>query len=618
VRIPSVRACAVALIGRSHGAQAARFAARPGDTARALQPESGRAPRSRGSRRRSWYGRRGPTVEFRILGPVEVQAEGRALSIRSERQRCLLALLLLNANRTVSLETAIDELWADDPPAKPVDAVQELVYQLRNALEQGLPRGSVLQRQGAGYRIVVGRDELDLQRFEHLVRMAEDARKGGALADAVSSLRKALALWRGPALANVRFDPRTAAQVHARRLDEVRLSVLIERLELDFFLGSAREVVPELEALVAEHPLNERLRELLMRALYGSGRQADALAVYQETLAVLREELGIDPNKRLQELHRAILRHDAELDVLLDREQTPPAARPPGPRSIVAVALEEDELDSLLALAEPLARSQQARELLLTLILEPADVAGLRHATSAVQQRRSEVVERGGEARAAAFTSAEAAHDIARLVEREGVDLLLLVAPTSLVENGTLTADTTAIAMSVPCDLGLLVPREEPPAVGPIIVPFGGDAHDWAALELGAWLASASETPLVLLGVAAVPATGRRDASRALADASLAVQWSLGIATDVRLVEAGGEMNFLRHSSDASLLVLGMPDRWHREGIGSLRQRLARDAAARVLLVKKGARPGALAPRELSTIFAWSLAPAARDHDEPD
>ena len=554
-------------------------------------------------------------MDFRILGPVEVQAEGRPLPIRSERQRCLLALLLLHANQTVSVETAIDEVWAANPPAKPAEAVQELVYQLRNALEPGLPRGSVLQRLGTGYRIVVGHHELDLHRFEQLVRTAEDARKAGAVADAASSLREALGLWRGPALANVRFDSRSAAHVHARRLDEVRLSVLIELLELDLSLGSGREVVAELEALVAEHPLNERLRELLMRALYGSGRQADALAVYQETLTVLREELGIDPNRRLQELQRAILRQDSELDVLLHREQAPAAAHRLELRSVVAVALKESELDPLLALAEPLARSQQARELLLALILDPADVGGLQHATTAVQERRAELVARGGEARAAAFTSAEPASDVARLVEREEVDLLLMAAPTAVAEDGTLSADAAEIATSVPCDLALLAPREEPPTAGPIMVPFGGDAHDWAALELGAWLASATGNSLVLLGIAAVPETGRRDASRALADASLAVQWSLGISADVRLVEAGGEVNFLRQTTDSSLLILGVPDRWHREGIGPLRQRLARDATPPVLLVRKGPRPGALAPRELSTIFAWSLAPAAQDLD---
>jgi DNA-binding SARP family transcriptional activator len=245
-------------------------------------------------------------MEFKILGPLEVWANGRALELRGQKQRALLTLLVLEANTPVSRERLIDALWEEDPTATAPKALQVYVSYLRKLL--GKDR---LVTRAPGYLLRADPDEVDLIRFQRL--------------QAEGKLQDALALWRGPPLAE--FSLLRFAQREIARLDELRLACLEERIETDLAAGRHAELVSELEPLVEEHPLRERLREQLLVALYRSGRQAEALAAYQDARAALVEELGIEPGKRLRELQQAILRQDPALDAAPQPERAAEAAR---------------------------------------------------------------------------------------------------------------------------------------------------------------------------------------------------------------------------------------------------------------------------------------------------
>jgi len=246
-------------------------------------------------------------VDYAVLGPLEVRSGDRAVPIGRGKQRALLALLLLNAGRVVSTDRLIDELWGDTPPATASTALQVYVSKLRKALGQ-----DVIVTREPGYAIQVERNGLDLQRFEGLLAEA----RGAETEQAAQLLRDALALWRGPALCDVPLAPEAA------RLEDLRLATLEDRIDADLALGRDAQLVPELEGLVRERPLRERLRGQLMLALYRAGRQADALQAYREARATLVEELGIDPSPQLQELEQAILRQDAALAPASERTTT--------------------------------------------------------------------------------------------------------------------------------------------------------------------------------------------------------------------------------------------------------------------------------------------------------
>ena len=259
-------------------------------------------------------------MDYRILGPLEVRAGGRQIPLRGARQRELLAVLLLHANEIVSSDRLIDELWQGDPPSTAAKIVQNSVSQLRKLLEPGL-----LVTRSPGYLLRVEREELDSERFE---RMVEDARAdlaGGTASEAAEQLRDAAELWRGPALAD--FSDAPFARAESARLEELRSAATEDRIEAELALGRHSELVPELEALVARHPLRERLRAQLMVALYRSGRQAEALRVYHETREVLVEELGLEPGRALQRLERAVLLQDPALELGPD-EEAPAPQRP--------------------------------------------------------------------------------------------------------------------------------------------------------------------------------------------------------------------------------------------------------------------------------------------------
>jgi YVTN family beta-propeller protein len=267
-------------------------------------------------------------TEFRILGPLVVRENGDALDVGGGKQRALLALLLLHARETVSTDAVIDALWGERPPASAASSLHAYVSRLRRAL--GRDR---LVRSGHGYRLEVGPDELDFDRFQ---RLLEEGRERLAQADArgaADTLRAALALWSGPPLADLAYEAFAADEI--RRLEELRLQALEERIDADLELGRHRQLVPELETLVREDPLRERLRGQLMLALYRSGRQVEALQVYRQGRAGLVRDLGLEPSQELQQLERAILTHDPALG---PPARAPTVLRPRGRRRTIAAA----------------------------------------------------------------------------------------------------------------------------------------------------------------------------------------------------------------------------------------------------------------------------------------
>ncbi len=247
------------------------------------------------------------TTEFRILGPFEVYEGGQQLEVGVGKQRALLALLLLRADEVVSTDQLIDALWEERPPASALNSVHIYVSQLRKTLGNGH-----LETRGHGYLLALQPGQLDLDRFERLLGEGRALLAQGEAGRAADALRAALALWRGPPLSDFASEP--FAQDEIARLEELRLAAQEERIEADLALGRHAELVPELEAVVRQNPLRERLRAQLMLALYRSGRQAEALEAYQQARRMLAEELGLEPGRRLQELEGAILRQDARLD----------------------------------------------------------------------------------------------------------------------------------------------------------------------------------------------------------------------------------------------------------------------------------------------------------------
>ena len=241
-------------------------------------------------------------MEFRVLGPLEVIDDGEPVPLGGAKQRALLAVLLLHANTVVSRDRLFDELWGTSPPETAHTALQVHISQLRKRLGR-----EAISTRAPGYAINVKRGELDLDRFEELVSAAS----GRSPHDAATALREALTLWRGAPLADL---DDTLARPERTRLEEARLSVLEQRVDVDLRLGGGYELVPELERLVVEHPLRERLRGQLMLALYRAGRQADALEVYRRGRRALAEELGLEPDEALQRLEKAILVHDPSLN----------------------------------------------------------------------------------------------------------------------------------------------------------------------------------------------------------------------------------------------------------------------------------------------------------------
>lgn len=257
-------------------------------------------------------------MEVRILGPLEVWADGKRVDLAGGRQRALLALLVLHRGEVVSADRLIDELWAGNAPPTAAKVLQNLVSQLRRSLGPEL-EGSIVTRP-PGYALQLGEEDIDARRFE---RLAAEGRRGLETdpKEAGERLREALALWRGDPLPEFAYEQ--FARTEVGRLEELRLVALEDRIDADLGRGEGVELVPELESLVATHPLRDRLRGQQMLALYRAGRQADALEAYRNARAVLRDELGLEPSESLRRLEQAILAHDPALGT--------PSRLPPSP-----------------------------------------------------------------------------------------------------------------------------------------------------------------------------------------------------------------------------------------------------------------------------------------------
>ena len=346
-----------------------------------------------------------------------------------------------------------------------------------------------------------------------------------------------------------------------------------------------------------------------MLALYRADRQADALATYQDARRTMSDELGIEPGRALQELEQSILRRDSSLSP--SAPDTPaPAATPAQPPAIEArdrsllVVLESDaSLDSMLGVAEPLAAHPPGELVLVRLV---RDAGELGRATDAVHSRCEILEQRGTPTRGMAFTSASPGEDVTKLARQQDADLVLFgVAPDQLEERD-LDTNLEAVLGAAPCDVALVATRAASvPTPDRILVPMGGAEHEWAAVEVGAWLASALDAPLALLGVEGTETEGG-DASRLLGHASLAIQRVLRVAAKPQLIEPGDEA-VVEAAGDAGVVVMGLSDRWRRDGLGATRLGVATKARAPTLIVRRGLRPGGLAPRASLTRFSWAL-----------
>jgi DNA-binding SARP family transcriptional activator/tetratricopeptide (TPR) repeat protein len=264
-----------------------------------------------------------------------VHARQGDLAVTAVRERTLLAMLLLHANDLVTVERLVEALWGEQSPRDARNQVQVCVSRLRKRLTGGGSRGGVIATDPAGYRVRVDAHCLDLLEFRRLTAEARAAARNGRPGEARDRYRAGLALWHGAALAGVDSG---AVRRAAALLDEERVQVVEECVEVELTLGGAGELVGELTALVREHPYRERLHGLLMRALYRAGRHADALAAYRHLRQVLRDELGTEPGSELERLHRSILSRDPELDQPTAAQPSPAGPTPPVPRELPAEA----------------------------------------------------------------------------------------------------------------------------------------------------------------------------------------------------------------------------------------------------------------------------------------
>ena len=533
-------------------------------------------------------------LEFHILGPLEARVGGAPARLGGPRQRAVLAILLGHANEVVPAERLIDDVWEDEAPETAANVLQGYVSHLRRTLGR-----DVIATRGRDYAIRLDDGALDLHRFERLTAGAVAALNEGRPADASAALRAALALWRGPALSDL-LDVSAVARIGAR-LDELREAALERRIEADLACGHDADAAIELSQLIEEHPLRERLRALHMLALYRCGRQADALAAYRAARTTLVDELGIEPSRELQDLERAMLAQDPALmpGAHEPSARPPPAAAMATAATVLAAALTPESLGALVAVAEPLARGPQ-RELVVAATVGGTDALG--GLARRLADLRGELAARGVTARAAAFTSQDPGADLVRLADEQEARLLLVDAPAGMLED----AHLMTLLEHAACDVAVVV-SPGPPGPGPVLVPFSGAQHDWSAVELGAGLTRALGRSMRLAGASTGP--GGRDASRLLASASLAIQRGLGIDAEPVIVDPTPEA-LVAAARDAGMVVCGLSERWRREGLGRARSALASAATAPLLLVRRGLRPGTLAPAGGETRFTWTVAAA--------
>ncbi|MFP5334061.1 MAG: BTAD domain-containing putative transcriptional regulator [Actinomycetes bacterium] len=355
----------------------------------------------------------GSSVEFAVLGTLQVAVDEGPVEITGAKERTVLARLVASAGRTVTVDDLVGTLWADDPPRSATKSVQNYVLRLRKSLEpdrDGPPR--VLVTDGAGYRLAVPDEAVDARHFERLVELGRRALREGRLESAAATLRQALALWRGPAYAG--FEDTAFGGGEARRLEELRRAAFEDRAAAELELGRSRECLPELEAAVHDHPLRERLWELLVLGLYREGRQADALAAYHRAREKLVDELGVEPGEALRTLHGRVLAQDVSL-AAPRRAPRLPTALVPEPGAFVG---RERELG---ALRDAWRRSEQRPGL--TVVVRGQPGSGVRRLVS---QFAAEVAAAGNEVRddpgPDAGTASRAGGRVLRVLPTQGDD----------------------------------------------------------------------------------------------------------------------------------------------------------------------------------------------------
>jgi DNA-binding SARP family transcriptional activator len=541
-------------------------------------------------------------LEFRILGPCEVVRDGDPLRLGGPKQRAVLAMLLLEANRVVSIDRLAEDLYSDARPASAVTQIHARISQLRKLLDPEAPvatGGSLLETRAPGYVIKLSSDQVDLHRFERWTKAAAEAHAGGEYETAASRVADALALWRGPALADLAYE--SFAQTVIARLEDMRLAALEQQMDAWLALGRDADAVSTLEALIAAHPFRERLQAQLMLALYRSGRQAEALDAYRKARAALIEHFGIEPTPALRELQQAILNQAPALAPGSGISPRAGVTPPPGrARTVVLAASDAAGVDSLLAIAEPLG-SFSRRELVVTRLL--ADEAELRPVWGEVNRRRATVPVT---TRAAVFTSVEPGADLVRLAAAQDAELVIVDAQFGLGVEGHVSRHLAFVLEHASADVAVLAGAVDFAGGDGVFVPFGGGPHAWAALELAALMASGARVPLTLVGTSADPDRGQRDASRLLAAGSLAVERVVGIRTEPLLIEPTANA-LVDAVASATVVVVGGSSRWRLEGVGSTRWALIRDGRAPAVVVHRGPRPGGLAPLESLTRFTWTI-----------
>ena len=282
-------------------------------------------------------------MEIRILGSLEVEENGRTVDVGGARQRALLAILVLHRGAVVAAERLIDDLYAGRPPPSAAKTLQAHISRLRKAIGGG----EELQTRGTGYILDRATLDVDADRFTDLLRSGRAALADDRPREAADLLETALGLWRGPPLDDMRYEG--FAQPEIARLEELHLGAIDDLIDARLALGRHAEVVGELERLVAQHPLRERPRGQLMLALYRSGRQGDALAVYQSGRRAVVEELGLEPGRGLQDLERAILKQDPTLDAVVSPESAVAEESRQARRAAGAFVGRDGELGELIA-----------------------------------------------------------------------------------------------------------------------------------------------------------------------------------------------------------------------------------------------------------------------------
>jgi DNA-binding SARP family transcriptional activator len=532
---------------------------------------------------------------------VELRRDGAVVPVGAAKKRMILAVLGLSGGEAVSTDRLIDAVWGARPPPSAGKALQVYVSQLRDAVEPVRHAPSVIVSQAPGYALVLPPQAVDVRVFERLWDQGRQLRAGESPDTAAEVLCRALALWRGPPLADLAYEDAFALDVS--RLEEMRWACLEDRIDADVAAGRHAAVISDLEELSHRYPMRERTCELLMLAYYRSGRQSDALHTYRRMRAALVGELGLEPSRGLVELERRILQQDPALDGAVARTSLRTSTgHPAEARTILAVGEPSGGLTDLLQIAAPLAGGTGAELVVVSVLPQPA-VEGsdaLVSATEDLADSRDALEADGVVARVAAFSTPTPGRDVVKFATHH--DVAMILANGESVDRRW-QETVSELLISAACDVILSFPGGDQPTGTAVLVPFGGGEHDWAALELAAHLARTRDASLVLAGTALQQGT---DASRMLAVASVIVQRTFGVVPKPVII-ASGAAGVLAQVRDAGVVVVGVSTRYRSEGLGDTREAIVRDAGVPVLAVRHGRRPGLLAPPERLTRFGWSL-----------